>query len=553
MSRSSSDSGEKPQEAVQTGNNANNAEKAEYPSNQKRIVIMLAVYLTLFLVNLDQNIISTAIPRITDEFKSIDDVSWYGTAYILTMCSFQLLMGKIYKFYPVKPVFISGVVLFEVGSAVCGAAPTSTAFIIGRAVAGLGGAGMFSGFMVIMFHVVPLSQRPIYQGMFGAVFAIASVIGPLLGGVFVDKVTWRWCFYINLPIGAVSILVTMLIMHVHNQKLDEQASGLLEKLKQLDPIGNLIFFPGVICLVLAFQWGGVVYPWNDARIIVLFVLCGVLIIAFIGVQAWKKEDASLPPRVVNNRSMLGAAWYGFFMGAGMMVLIYYLPIWFQAVKGVSAFTSGLMLLPIILSAVVGSLVCGVLITKVGYYTPFFYIATVLASIGTGLMTTFTPDTGSGKWIGYQILAGIGFGCGSTMPLNVAQTVLDRPDIAAGSAFIMFSRFIGSAIFLPVAQTVLLSSLVKNVSNLPNIDPKAVAQGGITELTGQASGQELDMLIDDYSRAIIDVFYMAVAVVAITIFGCFFVEWRSLKSRAAEQEGKKESSNSAETTKAQESV
>ena len=151
----------------------------------------------------DQNIISTAIPRITDEFRSIDDIGWYGSAYLLTMCSFQLLMGKVYKFYPVKPVFLAGVLLFEIGSAICGAAPSSTVFIVGRAIAGLGSSGMFSGLMVIMFHTIPLQQRPIWQGAFGAVFAIASVVGPLVGGAFTDRVTWRWCFYINLPVGAV--------------------------------------------------------------------------------------------------------------------------------------------------------------------------------------------------------------------------------------------------------------------------------------------------------------------------------------------------------------
>ena len=277
------DANEKPGASIEV-----EARPDEYPSNRKGIVIMSALFLAAFLVtlgkfrtftsnqhhhvilvsrvasngpiilclriancSLDQNIISTAIPRITDEFDSLNDVGWYGSAYLLTMCSFQLLMGKVYKFYPAKPLFIAGCVLFEVGSVVCGAAPSSNAFIVGRAIAGLGASGLFSGLMVIMFHVIPLQQRPIYQGCFGAVFAVASVIGPLVGGSFTDKVTWRWCFYINLPVGAISLVVTSFILHLPNQKLDPKAEGWWARVQQLDPIGNLVFFPGIVCLILA--------------------------------------------------------------------------------------------------------------------------------------------------------------------------------------------------------------------------------------------------------------------------------------------------------------
>ncbi|KAI1658936.1 major facilitator superfamily protein [Daldinia decipiens] len=548
MSQHTADSEKKPLEGAGQANHK--PEIDEYPSTQKRVVIMVALYLAVFLVTLDQNIISTAIPSITNEFHSLDDIGWYGSAYLLTMCGLSLVMGKVYKFYPAKPLFLAGCFLFEVGSAVCGSAPNSIAFIFGRAIAGIGSSGLFSGVMVIMFHTVPLQQRPIYQGAFGAIFGIASVIGPLIGGSFTDRVTWRWCFYINIPVGAVSIIVTSLILHLPNQRLDTKATGWVEKIKQLDPIGNLIFLPGIVCLILALQWGGTVYPWNDARVIVLLVLCGVLCLVFIGVQVWKKEGASIPPRIIKQRSIIAAVWYGFFNGSGMIVLTYYLPIWFQVVKGTNAIGSGIMMIPLVLSTVVSSILSGIMVSKLGYYAPFFLVSSIIMPIGAGLLTTFTPSISEGKWIGYQILFGVGLGVGMQQPMNIVQTVLERPDIATGTAIMMFSRFLGSAIFLPVAENVFLNSLISKLSNVPSINPSSVTGGGATELRNMVSGVELETLLSDYNAAIIDVFYMVIATCGITIFGSVLVEWRSLKARAQEQASK---INAGEPTKTQESV
>lgn len=441
-------------------------------------------------------------------------------------------MGKVYKYYPAKPVLLGGVVLFEVGSAVCGAAPSSAAFIVGRAIAGLGASGIFSGIMVVLFNTIPLQQRPIYQGLFGAVFALASVIGPVVGGTFTDKVTWRWCFYINLPIGAVTLVVATFILRMPHQKLEPAADTFLGKVQQLDPIGNLAFFPGIICLILALQWGGTTYPWNSGRVIALFVICGVFILLFIGIQVWKGEAATVPPRIAKQPSIVGSLWFTFWSGSSMMVATYYLPIWFQAIKGVDAINSGLMLLPTILSVVVSSMGSGILISKIGYYTPFFYISTVMMPIGAGLLSTLKPGTGHSKWIGYQIIFGLGLGFGNQQPLNVVQTILDRPDIATGSALVMFLRFLGSSIFLPVAQNLFISGLSSRVShNIPNVDPNQIANAGATDIKDLVPASYLPTLLIDYNDAIMVLFYMMAGTSAATVFGCIPIEWRSLKARA----------------------
>ncbi|ATY63398.1 Major facilitator superfamily general substrate transporter [Cordyceps militaris] len=494
------------------------AQLVQYPPVMKRILIMVALYLALFLVTLDQNIIATAIPRITDEFHSMNDIGWYGSAYLLTTCSFQLLMGKVYKYYPAKPLFFAGVLLFELGSAICGAAPSSVVFIVGRAVAGLGASGLFSGLMVIMFHTIPLQQRPLWQGAAGALFAVASVIGPLVGGALTDNVTWRWCFYLNLPIGAVSLLATIFLVDLPSQTLEPRAKTLVGKFQQLDPLGNLAFFPGIICLVLALQWGGTKYSWSNARIIILLVVCVVLVGVFVAVQAWKKEGATLPPRIIKQRSIAAAMFFCFFNGAGMMVLLFYLPLWFQAIKGASAVHSGLMLLPTILSVVVASIVSGIFISRVGYYAPFYVASSILTPIGAGLMCTFTTSTSQGMWIGSQIVFGFGAGLGVQQHLNVVQTVLERSDIAVGSAAVILVRFLGSAIFLPIAQN-------------------EIVRGGATELRLLVPEDELDQLLHYYNASIVKVFYIAAGTCAVTIFASVCVEWRSLKAKAQAEAGK----------------
>lgn len=449
------------------------------------------------------------------------------------MCTFQLFMGKVYKHYPVKPLFMSGVILFEIGSAICGAAPSSTVFIVGRAVAGLGASGMFSAMMVIMFHTIPLQQRPAWQGAFGCVFAVASVIGPLVGGALTKNVTWRWCFYLNLPVGAISLLVTTFMLKIPNQKLEPCAETLLGKIKQLDPIGNLVFFPGVVSLVLALQWGGTTYAWSSGRIVGLLVVFGVFFAAFIGVQVWKGEDGTVPPRVVRNRSVVAAMWFALLNGAGMMVFMYYLPVYFQAIKNVDAIQSGIMLLPMVLSTVAASMVSGILVSKIGYYAPFFILSSLLMPIGAGLLCTLQVDTPTAKWIGYQILFGLGAGFGTQQPMNVVQTVLDRKDIAIGTSVVIFIRFLGSSIALPVAQNVFLSRLVKDLTaNLPEVQPSEVINGGVTALRKLVTPKQLPTLLEDYTDAVRAVFIIIAATSALTVFSCFLVEWRTVRPKNA---------------------
>ena len=447
---------------------------------------------------------------------------------MLTGCAFQLLFGKIYTFYSPKSVFLAAVGLFEIGSAVCGAAPNSTAFILGRAIAGLGSAGIFSGAIVIIVHTVPLRKRPMYQGFMGGTFGIASVVGPLLGGVFTEKASWRWCFLINLPIGAVTVLVLVFLLKLPMPP--QQTKTWRQQLVQLDPLGTACFLPSIVCLLLALQWGGSTYAWKSGRIIALLVLFGVLLIAFLAIQAWKPETATVPPRIIGQRSVAAGVWFSLCVGASLMLLVYYLPLWFQAIRGVSAVKSGIMNIPLVLSLVVGSIVAGGSVTATGYYTPFMIASAILMSVGSGLLTTFQQNTGHAKWIGYQTLYGFGVGLGMQQAAMGAQTVLPKGDVPTGVSLMFFAQSLGGALFVSVGQNVFTNRLVTGLAHVSGLDPSVVVRTGATDLRKVVAPKDLGMVLLAYNDALTHAFDAALAVSCLSILGALAMEWKSVKGR-----------------------
>ncbi|KAJ7018830.1 major facilitator superfamily domain-containing protein [Mycena alexandri] len=503
----------------------------EYPTGPRLVLLTLALAISVFLVALDNTIIATVIPKITNQFDSLDDVGWYGSAYLLTSASFQLLWGRFYTFLSIKWVYIAAICIFQLGSLICGVAPTSTALIVGRAIAGVGCAGIFSGALIIVAHSAPLEKRPMFTGLIGTMYGVASVAGPLMGGAFADKVTWRWAFLINLPVGAVTLFIMVFLFQSPHQDKGE-AMDFKRRLQQFDPLGTIIIIPAVVCLLLALQWGGSTYPWKSGRIIGLFVAFGVLTLLFIIVQAWKGDSGTVPPRILKQRSIWAGALFAFCQGATFFGFVFYVPIWFQAIKGVSAVKSGIDNLPMILASVIAMIVSGGATTAIGYVTPFMYLSTVLMAVGGGLLTTFKPDTGHAAWIGYQVILGLGCGAGMNQPVMAAQAVLDLKDVPTGTALIMFLQMMGGSIFVSVAQAAFENRLVGGIIHeVPTIDPNVILRAGATSLKDAVPPALIDAVLSVYNAALVNAFYVATATACLSAVGTLAIEWKSIKPEA----------------------
>lgn len=523
--------GERTSDPENESDNVEDPSEPVYPSAAKTTLIMVSLYISIFLVALDRTIIGPAIPAITNQFNSIDDIGWYGSAYMLTSAGFILLYGRIYTFFPTKPVFLSGIFLFEGGSAICGAAQSSTMLIIGRAIAGLGSSGIFTGAILIMLNTVPLRKRPMLQGLFGACFGVASVAGPLLGGAFTgSKATWRWCFYINLPLGGLTIIVVCFLL-----KLDEQKPKLTtwkETVKHLDPLGTALFLPSITCLLLALEWGAAEYAWNSPRLIAMLVVFAVLFVAFIVWQYFTRHTtATVPARIITQRSVAFGGASQFCVGSTMLTVSIYIPLWFQAIKGVSAMQSGINTIPLVLSVVVGSIMSGGLVQKIGYYTPFMIIGSCFMAVGTGLVTTWNVGTSSSMWIGYQVLLGFGVGCTMQHPNIAVQTVLPRHDVPIGTAVLSLCQTLGGAVFAAVGQNLYIDKFTKGLERIPGINPTLVLGSGATDLTHAVPPALQRQVLEAYNDALTQgTFFAALIVACLALPAALGMEWRSVKEK-----------------------
>ncbi|KAI1380392.1 MFS general substrate transporter [Hypoxylon crocopeplum] len=507
----------------------------EYPTGLKLYLVILSLCLAVFLVALDQTIIAPALGAITGEYGSVGDIGWYGSSYLLTSTALQPLYGKIYRIFDIKYSFLGAVLLFELGSLASAAAPSSTIFIIGRAIAGMGSAGLFSGSIVILSYSLPLRRRPFMFGMFGCMWGIASVAGPLLGGVFTDHLTWRWCFYINLPIGGLSMIVIFFFLRIARVNNPDNLS-FLARVLELDLVGAVILIPAIIMLLLALQWGGAQFPWNDRRIIGLFAGAGMMTLFFIGVEHYQQDKGLLPPRFFKDRNLLCAMLFALFFGASFFPMIYYLSLYFQVIQGVSAVEAGMKLLPLLISVVISSILSGALVSATGYYNPFILAEIAMVAVGAGLITTLDLHTPFGQWFGYQVLDGLGVGVGFQAGVVVVQNVVSKDLVPQATSCVQFFQSLGGALFIAVAQSVFQNGLIAGLARrAPHLDPAAFTHSGAGQvrqvLAAMHREDALDAVLAAYMQGLRRTYYISAGAAAVAFLAALGLEWRKIEAKS----------------------
>ncbi|CAO3652070.1 unnamed protein product [Cunninghamella blakesleeana] len=472
------------------------SEKNEKNETIAKIMTFIALQVALFLSALDSTIVSTILPHIGSEFNQMTIVSWVATAYILTFDAFQPMFAKFSDIFGHKWTLITAIIIFLIGSLLCGISTTMIMLIISRALSGVGAAGIFSGVFIVISEIVPLEKRGNYQGAINAVFAFAGIGGPL--GGFTDNITWRWCFYINLPIGGAAIILLFFFLDLPTQK-----SSLIAKLKRIDYLGTLIILIAALLFLLALNFGSDLYPWTSAAVLVPLIVSFILIILFIIVESKFAKEPIVPLRLFKNKSAV-------------------------VVKGDSAMWSGIRLLPLQLAVFIFSFSGGLLISKLQSYRPFLFLGTCLITLGVGLVCLYDVNTSFPIIYGTTVIEGAGFGLIFASKMIAMQASVEPKDTPVAVGLVNFFRFLGSAVGVAIASSILNSELKHRLPTvLPSDYVDIVIQQALYVHHGLPD-QYKEATIQVYCDSIRLVWYVITPLTGLSILGCFLLQHYDLR-------------------------
>ncbi len=459
------------------------------PTGETRLkgawVIMAGVLLVMLLASLDQTIVGTAMPRVIAQLNGFERYAWVATAYLLASTVSMPIYGKLSDILGRKRIFLSGIIVFLLGSALCGAAQTMTQLIVFRGLQGVGAGALLPVAMAVIGDIFPPRQRGKWQGVTGAVWGIAVLIGPTLGGWITDTLTWRWIFYVNLPVGLAALVVLSVTMPSTARK---------GAAKRLDTLGALLLACGVVPLLLALTWAGHVYPWLSGPIIGLLVTAAVVLVGFT-IYETRQPEPILDPRLFRNRVFAVCVVATALINAGMFGTLYFAPLFIQGVTGTSATRSGAVLTPMMLMAVFGSILSGQLLSRWGRYRPLALAGRVLTVAGMGLLLALGVNAHTADALPALLVLGAGFGLGLSLYNVAVQNAFPQTRMGQVTSSLAFFRSIGAALGIATMGSFMTSRYTVSLHRL--LPSQVVEHGSPAQLQDLSNPQ---LLLQPSSRA-----------------------------------------------------
>ena len=492
-------------------------------THRQILIIFSGLMLGMFLAALDQTIVGTALPTIVNSLHGLNHISWVVTAYLLTSTISTPLYGKLSDQFGRKGIFQFAIVIFLVGSVLAGLSQNMLELIAFRGIQGLGAGGLLAMAMTIIADVVSPRERGRYQGYFGAVFALSSIAGPLLGGVFTTYLSWRWIFYINLPIGIVALVVTSAVLKLPFRRESHR----------IDFLGAGLMMVGVTAALLLTVWGGAQYPWASPEIIGLGFVSAAFIAAFIVWEHYAAEPI-LPPALFRIGVFRTAATTSFLLSMVMFGSIIYLPLYLQLVDGVSIVMSGILMIPLMLGLLAASIASGQIVTRTGKYKPMPIIGSVLVIIGMWLLSHIGLHTPHLTMSLYVIVLGAGMGMTMQIMVLATQNAVPGNAIGTGTAGVTFFRSLGGAFGTSLFGAVFIAGLSHWI---PRLVPGAAAAGIHVSGNFSMSPAELHSLpphtqygiLESFVRSLHTVFLIGVPIAAVMLVATLFLKQLPLRS------------------------
>ncbi|KAL4942070.1 hypothetical protein BDV06DRAFT_222489 [Aspergillus oleicola] len=494
-------------------------EQTNYVPKSTIITIFLACSTVDLIALMDQTTLSASLTVIGNALNASDKAAWISGGYFVTSTCFQLIYGRLSDIWSRKFVLFVGLAIFFFGSLAASLAQSATQLIVFRAFTGVGGGGLMTVAQMIVSDVVPLRERGKYQGILGAVVAIANGIGPVTGGALssISADSWRWIFRLNLPLTALTTLAVFFFMPLRRVQGDWKV-----KLKAVDFVGAGLALAGTTVLLLGLNWGGGEYPWDSAHVISTLVVGFFVCVAFVLWQWRGAKYPLMPVHIFRSRIVNGACLTMFINGWNFLVQVYYIPSFYQIVFGYSTVKSGAMLLPITLMQTVSSTVSGLIVHWAGRYRECILFGWMIWAVGLGLFSTLDENSGLGKQIGYGILTGVGVGNTLQPALIAIQAGVERKDMAVVTSFRNFVRNLGGTLGLAIAQTIINNLILTSIAPL-SLTPEeqksflSSPTSFLSTLSPSESSRARELLIPAYKRGFRMIFIIGGALAALAFF------------------------------------